>query len=222
MTSLKSNFSEINVRLSEVAAVRTGYTFREKLHEDREGDLAVIQMKDIDDSNLLHFEALVRVRMPNLSDRHVVRKGDVLFRSRGSSYGTAVVTEDLGRAVLSAPMLIIRPNTDVVDPGYLQWFINHPETQAELTNRAAGSAVKMISKAVLEHFPISIPELSTQRKIAELGRLVQEEATLSGRLLEKRRQLMERILMSHVEGHTTNDGRETDMRIRRTKELGQG
>lgn len=197
------------MRLSEVAEVRTGYTFREKLHEDRDGDLAVIQMKDIDDSNLLHFEALVRVRMPNLSDRHVVRKGDVLFRSRGSSYGTAVVTEDLGRAVLSAPMLIIRPSTYVVDPGYLQWFINHPETQAELANRAAGSAVKMISKAVLEHFPISIPELSTQRKVAELGRLAQEEATLSGRLLEKRRQLMERILMLHVEGHMTSDGGKT-------------
>jgi len=207
--SLKSNYSKIGVRLSEVADVRTGYTFRERLHEERDGDLAVIQMKDIDESNLLHFEALIRVRMPNLSDRHVVRKGDVLFRSRGSSYGTAVVTQDLGRAVLSAPMLIIRPNTDVVDPGYLQWFINQPETQAQLTNRAAGSAVKMISKAVLEHFQISIPELSTQRRIAELGRLVKEEATLSGRLLEKRKQLMERILMLHVAGHITNDGRKT-------------
>lgn len=206
--SLKSHCTA-KKRLGDVAEVRSGYTFRDGLFEERDGDLGVIRMRDIDEANHLHPEALVRVRMPQLPDRHLVQRGDVLFSSRGTSYSATVVTRGLGRAALSAPMLLIRPNGEVLDPAYLQWFINNPDTQSQLSSRAAGSAVKMVSKAELEKLPIALPPIEAQRKIAELGRLAQEEARLSFELLQQRRRLMERILMLYVEGQT-NKERRTD------------
>lgn len=112
-----------------------GYSFRSRLETDAQGDVAVIQMKDIDDANLLHHEGLLRVQMLDLRERHLVQVGDLLFRSRGVTYSAALVGGSLGCAVLAAPMLLIRPQTEVVEPAYLQWFINHPSTQATLPGR---------------------------------------------------------------------------------------
>jgi len=39
-------------------------------------------MKDIDDQSVLHTERLVNVRIPALSERYLVKQGDILFRSR--------------------------------------------------------------------------------------------------------------------------------------------
>lgn len=96
--------------LAAIAEVRMGYSFRSRLETDTAGDVAVIQMKDIDDADLLHPEGLVRIHLPDLKDRHLVQEGDLLFRSRGVTNSVALVGGGLGRAVLAAPMLLIRPN----------------------------------------------------------------------------------------------------------------
>ena len=110
--------------LGRLAEVRMGYSFRSRLEPDATGEVAVIQMKDIDDSNLVHAKRLIRVQLAGLRSHHFVKRGDLLFRSRGITNSAALVSADLGQAVLAAPMLLIRPTADAVDPAYLQWYIN--------------------------------------------------------------------------------------------------
>ncbi|WP_432215053.1 hypothetical protein, partial [Salmonella enterica] len=62
----KRDYSTVSVALVDIAEVRMGYSFRSRLETDAGGDVAVIQMKDIDDANLLHPEGLARVQMPDL------------------------------------------------------------------------------------------------------------------------------------------------------------
>lgn len=185
----------MSVALVDIAEVRMGYSFRSRLETDAGGDVAVIQMKDIDDANLLHPEGLARVQMPDLKDRHLVQEGDLLFRSRGVTNSAALVGGGLGRAVLAAPMLLIRPKTEVVEPAYLQWFINHPATQAVLAGQAAGTAVKMIGKRVLDDLQVVLPPLEKQRLIVEVARLASREAALLEELRGRRKALLEGILL---------------------------
>lgn len=175
--------------LAAIAEVRTGYSFRSRLETDAEGDVAVIQMKDVDDANLLHHEDLARIRMPDLKDRHLVQEGDLLFRSRGVTNSAALVGEGLGRAVLAAPMLLIRPKSEIVEPAYLQWFINHPATQAALAAQAAGTAVKMLGKGVLDGLEVVLPPLERQHLIVEVAQLASREADI----LERQRLLRLRV-----------------------------
>ncbi|WP_281916059.1 restriction endonuclease subunit S [Caldimonas thermodepolymerans] len=185
----------MSVALVDIAEVRMGYSFRSRLETDAGGDVAVIQMKDIDDANLLHPEGLARVQMPDLKDRHLVQEGDLLFRSRGVTNSAALVGGGLGRAVLAAPMLLIRPKTEVVEPAYLQWFINHPATQAVLAGQAAGTAVKMIGKRVLDDLQVVLPPLEKQRLIVEVARLASREVALLEELRRRRKALLEGILL---------------------------
>lgn len=191
----KKAYSTVSVALVDIAEVRMGYSFRSRLETDAGGDVAVIQMKDIDDANLLHPEGLARVQMPDLKDRHLVQEGDLLFRSRGVTNSAALVGGGLGRAVLAAPMLLIRPKTEVVEPAYLQWFINHPATQAVLAGQAAGTAVKMIGKRVLDDLQVVLPPLEKQRLIVEVARLASREVALLEELRGRRKALLEGILL---------------------------
>lgn len=195
----KTALQRFEVSLGDLAEVRMGYSFRNRLEPHAEGDLVVIQMKDIDESNLVHVEGLVRVRMPDLKGHHLVRPGDLLFRSRGSTNSAALVGADLGRAVLAAPMLLIRPATDAVDPAYLQWFINHAATQAGLASQAAGTAVKMIGATSLAGLPVTVPPLATQRHIVDAARLAARESALLDRLKERRRALIDSQLLRRAQ-----------------------
>ena len=181
--------------LSTVAEVRMGYSFRSRLETDEMGDVAVIQMKDIDDSNMLCVDGLARIQMPDLKERNLVQQGDLLFRSRGMTNSAALVGENLHRTLLAAPMLLVRPKLQIVEPAYLQWFINHSSTQALLTGQAVGTAVKMVGKGVLDELEIPLPPLDRQRQIVEVAQLALREATLLEELKRRRKALLEGILL---------------------------
>lgn len=182
-------------RLEEIAAVRMGFPFRTKLEADFAGEIAVIQMKDIDDTNLLHPENFIRVRMPDYKESHFVQKGDLLFRSRGLTNTTSLIATDLQRTVLAAPMMLIRVKTSIVLPAYLQWFLNLLTTQAILTKQSEGTSVRMISKATLEVLEVPVPPLACQKEIVELANLAAEEERLTQELLKQRQRFIEGFLL---------------------------
>jgi restriction endonuclease S subunit len=189
----------MNTVLGAVAEVRMGYSFRSRLEPETAGGMAVIQMKDIDDANFVRRGGLVSIRAPDVKPYHLVRPGDVLFRSRGITNSAALVGTDPGRAVLAAPMVLIRPDARAIEPAYLLWFINHPATQAALAGLAAGTAVKMIGVSALAQLPIAVPPLATQRHIVAADHLAAREAALLDRLRERRKALIDNRLLRRAQ-----------------------
>lgn len=181
------------MNLGELAEVQMGYPFRSRLEHDPQGDVAVIQMKDIDEANLLHAEQTIRVALPKGKTHHLLRAGDLLFRSRGRSNGAAQVLEGIGPAVLSAPMLLIRPHG--VLPDYLCWYINAPATQAQLAALAEGTSVRMISVEALKALDVPLPSLATQQRIVQVAALAAQEQTLLARIALLRQCMNTHILM---------------------------
>jgi restriction endonuclease S subunit len=152
-------------------------------------------MKDVDDFSVLHPEAMARVLFPGGVEQHLVRKHDLIFRSRGQTYSAALVTENLGAAVVAAPLMVIRPHSSKVLPEYLRWFVNLPATHNVLASMAAGTSVKIINKAALQQLEVPVPALETQRKIARLGELMEEETKLMAEMTRLRHRLMEQTLL---------------------------
>lgn len=177
-----------------------GYSFRARLELMEPGEVAVLQMRDLTDENRVDCSGLLRIEMDKLKEHHLVRPGDLVFRSRGQVSTSAILTEDPGKAVVAAPLLRIRVNSQSVLPEYLHWFINQPTAQAFLASRSKGTAQKMISKQALESLEVSLPPLDRQRTIVELAALAETEQKLMNRLAGKRRQYVSTILMQLVEG----------------------
>lgn len=173
-----------------------GYPFRSRIERDELGAVAVVQMKDIDDSDLLHVEDAIKVNLADFSSHHVIRKGDLVFRSRGKRNSVALVSVDLGLAVLAAPMLLIRP-VDVL-PAYLFWYINLPTIQAALAAQAEGTSVRMISKAALEALEIPMPSLRKQEMIVQASEMAAIEQKLLEQIVKEKKRLMDGVLLRYA------------------------
>lgn len=173
-----------------------GFPFRSRLEHDAAGAVAVVQMKDIDEANLLHVEDVVRVDLADIKEHHLIRQGDLVFRSRGRTNSVALVSADVGPAVLAAPMLLIRPVN--VLPAYLLWYINLPATQAALAAQAEGTSVRMISKAALEALEMPVPSRRKQQLIVEAADLATMEQRLLDRIARERKRLADGVLLQYA------------------------
>lgn len=165
-----------------------------------QGQIAVIQMRDLTDDNQVDCTGLARLDIKNIKKHHLVERGDLVFRSRGQASTSAILTENPGRAVVAAPLFRIRINNEAVLPEYLNWFINQPPAQAFLTRRAVGTAQRMISIETMEQLEVAVPSLSKQKTIIKLAALAEQEYNLMHRLADKRRQYVSTILMQFAEG----------------------
>ena len=183
-------------KLGQVASIRMGYPFRSRLEHDAMGTIAVVQMKDIDDASALHVEDAVRVELADFREHHLIRPGDLVFRSRGRTNSVALVSADIGPAILAAPMLLIRP-VDVL-PAYLLWYINLPATQATLAAQAEGTSVRMISKTALEALEMPLPSRRKQQLIVEVSALAMAEQGLLEQIAKERKRLADGVLLRYA------------------------
>lgn len=164
------------------------------------GSVAVIQMKDLTVSNLVCCDELTKVTMEMPSGHHLVRPGDLIFRSRGLTSTSALLVDDPGVAVLAAPLLRIRITSDSILPEYLNWYISQPPAQSYFTSCAEGTSLKMISKQSLENLEVFVPSLVRQRLVVEMATLAAEEQRILKTLTEKRNQYISSKLLQLAQG----------------------
>lgn len=191
-------------KLKEITSVQMGYSFRSRLESSEGGGVAVIQMKDLLDDNTVGCDDLVRIDLDAVKEHHLAQRGDLVFRSRGSLTTAAVLLEDPGKAVVSAPLLRIRvTKPDKVLPEYLNWYISQRDAQIFLTSRAKGTVQKMISKQAIEDLEVMLPSLEKQKNIVALAALSAREQTLLHTLADKREQYISTVLIQFAKENKT-------------------
>lgn len=194
----------MKVKIKKLATVQMGYSFRSRLEVSESGGVAVIQMKDLLDDNTVGCDGLVRINMDDVKEHHFVRRGDLVFRSRGLVTAAAILLEEPGKAVVAAPLLRIRvTKPDKVLPEYLSWYIGQRDAQIFLTSRTEGTVQKMISKQAIEDLEVALPNLEKQKNIVELATLIAREQTLLHALAAKREQYIGAVLMRVAKGDRT-------------------
>ena len=191
----------MNLKIKQLATVRTGYSFRSRLEASMDGKVAVIQMKDLLQDNTVGCKKLVKIEMETVKEHHLSQKGDLVFRSRGQITTAAILLEDPGRAVVAAPLLRIRiTKPDKILPEYLKWYISQRDAQIFLASRAKGTVQKMIGKQSIEDLEVYLPTLEQQRNIVDLANLSARERAILSTLAKKRDQYISTVLMQLAKG----------------------
>ena len=186
--------------LKEIADIRTGYSFRAKLEPDSEGNILVVQLKELSDKNTIDISTAVKINMQNVSENYLLLKGDLVFRSRGMDSTAAIMDISADNIILSAPFQRIRlQDTAKIIPEYLLWYINSKDAQTYFSANKTGTSVSMISTAVLADLPVVIPSLEIQKKIIEINILSVKEIELQEKLIRKKRLLTETVLLKILE-----------------------
>lgn len=179
--------------LADLGELRTGFQLREAARHRQGGANHLIQLGDVRDEGI-EVSELMRMDLTRARERDCVSSGDIVLRSRGSSYRAAVLPECPPGTVAIAPLYVLRLREAGLLPTYLMWFINQPASQAVLATNARGTHIPTVSREAFAKLEVIVPPLADQQRIVEIDTLLRGERELSLRLLEKREQLVQAVL----------------------------
>jgi len=177
-----------------IATIQTG-VFAKPVQK---GEIVYLQSK--------HFDAngdLAETLYPDLNaagkiDKHLLKKGDILFAAKGTKNFAAWYENDNMPAVASTSFFVIRLQVPNILPGYLTWFLNHPDTQLFLKGYARGTSISSISKAVLSELEISIPDIQRQELILNIYNLRNREKKLKRQIETLREKEIQQLLINAI------------------------
>ena len=198
------------IKLCDLAEIRTGFTFREKVEEVDSGNAHVLQIKDVRNiatdtcGYTLFADDLPQIDWQG-KDNAIVSPECVLLPCRGEYLKAHyfVGNQDQSKAlplIVSSQFLILMPNKKVM-PEYLCWYLNQSNVQYELRKESQGSKMPMLSVSTVSQFVVEIPSLEIQKRIIELNRIWEQEQHLTQKLLKNREQMMMGMFKQLLQGN---------------------
>lgn len=189
--------SKLNLK-AVLSGFFAGFSFRQKVENDPNGDVHVIQMKDLEHNYSTIGVNLTKIRSEIVSSKPFLRKGDVLLITKGANNYAVEYELDSEKAVASSAFFVLRPDQRKVIPAYLVWYINQTPVQQHLKANMAGTYIPNINKSAIEEIEIELPEKNIQEVICRIDLLRKREYLLSNELLAKREQYISSALLTLI------------------------
>lgn len=175
-----------------------GHSFRQKVENDPNGDLYVIQMKDLEHNYSTISVNLTKIKSEIISNKSFLSKGDVLLITKGANNYAVEYKLDFEKVIAASAFFVLRPDQRKIIPAYLVWYINQTPVQQHLKASMAGTYIPNINKSAIEEIEIELPELNIQEIICRIDFLRKREYLLTEQLLSKREQFISNALLKIV------------------------
>jgi restriction endonuclease S subunit len=174
------------IELRRIAGVRTGFTLRDKIPPGNNGDISVIQPKDIVHGVLNNPSSVSFKEFANLRN-HFLREGDILISNKGVRFNIYRHRKDSRPYVASSAFFVISPTEEVL-PAFLEWYLTLPATLKVLESYLSYSTIPTLTKKDLERLEVSVPILAVQQKIETIISVVSEEIMVLNELISKKQE----------------------------------
>ncbi len=179
--------------------ISSGYSFRGRVQGVPNGNLRVVQLKDMEHEYSSIGSDCTFVDGSDIREKYYLEVGDILFISKGgNNYASVFKLDDDIPTVASSVFYVIKVDSTKADPYYISWLINTVEIQHYIQANATGTYSLNVNRQVVEEIPIILPSLEIQQKIAKVAKLAQREQFIFTSLKEKRNQLIEAQLFKAI------------------------
>ena len=149
------------------------------------GSCRMIRISDItDDGHLSNPELLEFDPSETIKRSLFLRAGDVLFPNRGTRTTAYVFNLAEKNVIVGAQFFIIRPDTEVVLPEYIAWYLRSEVAAQHFHLRRKGTLVQTVQRKDLTELELPLPSIDKQRILVALDDLAIQERQLSQRLSE--------------------------------------
>jgi len=164
----------LKTNLKHISSIQTGLFAK----PSGKGEVVYLQSKHFDENGLLLSAIYPDLMFEGISNKHLLKTGDVLFAAKGTKNFAAVFENHNVPSVASTSFFVFRVTDKNILPEYLAWFLNHPSTQEILKRTARGTSIPSIRKSILEDIEIPIPNIETQKTIFKISTLRNTEKKL--------------------------------------------
>lgn len=126
--------------------------------------------------------------------RFTVNPNDIIISCSGTLGKTTIIKEGDPEGIISQALLLLRPNTKLADPKFLNYFLSSDEGQGSLKSRSHGSVQTNIAKREdVENIQLIVPSLPEQQKIAEVLGALDDKIELNRKMNKTLEQIAQAI-----------------------------
>jgi restriction endonuclease S subunit len=185
----------MHTNLKQIADISSGYTFRGSIKNTSEGDVSVLQAKNVvSGKDVSDLKDLVKISSTSLRNPFFLRHNDVLLVSRGSGLGsfrTTVFNSDEKKVMPSSSLHTIRINDVTVLPKYVSLYLNSDSGQKALMQIVTGgSYIRSILVKNLQNLKIPIPSIHTQKSLIAIYENMSKQESLISRKQEIKKNII--------------------------------
>jgi type I restriction enzyme M protein len=143
---------------------------------DEDYDYEVLNVGDIDEFKI-NYDNLLKIQSPNKKyDRYLLKDKDFIMTIRGTTFKSAVVEVEGDRKIVATGnIMVLRLNTNKINPYYLKTFLDSKIGRKLLYSIETGSALISISKKTLVNAEIPEIDLEKQEEISNKFLAYQDE-----------------------------------------------
>lgn len=113
--------------------------------------------------------------------RHLVEAGDIIYSRRGDITQKALIRETEAGYFCGTGCLLIRPGKDI-DSEFLTYYLSTTSSKNWVINQAVGATMPNLNTKSLSKVPLSIPDKTTQQKIAAILSSLDAKIELNNRI----------------------------------------
>lgn len=159
------------LRVGDIAEQLRGVSYgkEDASRVPREDYLPVLRAGNITEEGLV-FDDLVYVPSARISQKQLVRKGDVVIAASSGSLdvvGKAAPATSAFNGGFGAFCKVLRPNSKV-DASFFAHFFKTGDYRKKISSLAAGANINNLKNGHLDDLEIPLPPLSEQRRIAAI------------------------------------------------------
>jgi restriction endonuclease S subunit len=163
------------LKLHEITDIKTGITFRNRLLDNLEGEVEVIQMKDVDAEGTIS-ENLVHISADLVKPKHLLQAGQLILLAKGKYTSACLIEKSTKKLVISSAFFSLKiKQGQRVLPEYLKWYLNQPEARNYFKSFASGTSMFTLPMSVLKNLTVPLPDLSMQEKVVHMVSLRNQE-----------------------------------------------
>ena len=176
--------------LNGFASVRSGLVLSRKKSKGGEGELyALLTLRSVKEEGVLDMSAVdMYVSTSVLPSVYQTAVGDVVVRLTWP-YSAVLIDEQSSGMLVSSHFVIIRPDREKLNPGYLHWVLNRQSTRRLIYENTSANMLNAVRPQFFSELKILLPPMVEQRKIAELQLLTRRERILQEMLMQERSNL---------------------------------
>ena len=176
-------------QIGEIALARMGINAL----PSEQGTIPFIQVRQFDAVGNYHPEETEFVVSDNVVESNLLKNNDVLFVGKGNRLFAWCFSQK-GSFVASTSFFVLKPDPDKILPGYLSAYLNSLVAKSALAKMGGGTNILSIRKSELEAFPIPVPDLQIQAKIADYADLHSQEINLLRKLIAEKKSLYDGVI----------------------------
>lgn len=182
-------------KITNIADLSSGYTFRGSVENDLKGQISVLQAKNISlNQNVTDTTDFATISGTSLRNPYFLERNDILVVSRGSgagSFRSAIFTSDRNNVMPSSSVHVIRVKDVNVLPKYVSLYLNSEVGQkALLQTVTGGSYLQSVLVKNLAELKIPIPPIHTQKSIVALHENISEQ----GKIFRQKQEIQKNII----------------------------